>query len=316
MRKIVITKNDSGQRLDRFLQKALPSLPPALANKFIRIKRIKVNEKRTENAYRLAEGDVLSLYINDEFFGEQQNEGLFLRADPQIDVIYEDDNILLVNKPAGLLCHSDAREAVHTLVNKIQRYLYDAGEYSPEKENSFTPSLCNRIDRNTRGIVIAAKNSMALREITERIRLHEIEKTYHCVVLGRPAPPCGELTHYLVKDSELNLVRAAAQGTPGALTAKLNYRTLKSGGGLSLVEVLLQTGRTHQIRVQFSAAGTPLLGDTKYGFAEKNRQYNQSWQALCSYSVKFAFGETEGELEYLRGKRFSLKSDGFERFFP
>ena len=177
MRELTIGKNDAGVRLDRFVYKALPLLPPALMQKYIRIKRIKVNGARAQRDQRLAQGDVVQLYINDEFFDKPSEENLFLTLfKPQVDVVYEDENLLLVNKRPGLVVHADETEKVNTLINHIQAYLYQKREWNPRWENAFAPALCNRIDRNTGGMVIAAKNAETLRIINEKIRLRKSDK--------------------------------------------------------------------------------------------------------------------------------------------
>ena len=177
MREFTIGKNDAGQRLDRFLSKAMPLLPPALLQKYIRIKRVKCNGGRCQRDQRLQEGDVLSLYINDEFFEQPREDNLFLTLfQPKLDILYEDENILLVDKRPGLVVHADETEKVNTLINHIQAYLYQKREWNPKWENAFAPALCNRIDRNTGGIVIAAKNAEALRILTAKIRDREITK--------------------------------------------------------------------------------------------------------------------------------------------
>ena len=187
MRELTIGKNDAGQRLDRFLSKALPLLPPALAQKYIRIKRVKVNGGRAQRDQRLCAGDVLQLYINDEFFDKPSEENLFLTLfKPHLTVVYEDEHLLLADKPQGMVVHADETEKVNTLINHIQAYLYQKREWNPKWENAFTPALCNRIDRNTGGIVIAAKDAETLRVINEKIRDREMDKRYLCITVGRP----------------------------------------------------------------------------------------------------------------------------------
>ena len=198
MREFIIGKNDAGQRLDRFVSKALPLLPPALLQKYIRLKRIKVNGKGAKRDVRLAAGDVLQLYINDEFFEKPSEENLFLTLfKPQLDIVYEDENLMLLNKRPGLVVHADETEKVNTLINHIQSYLYQKREWSPRWENAFAPALCNRIDRNTGGIVIAAKNAETLRILNDKIRDREIKKFYLCITLGRMKPPAGKLECFL-----------------------------------------------------------------------------------------------------------------------
>ena len=186
MRELTIGKNDAGQRLDRFVAKNLPLLPPALLQKYIRLKRVKVNGKGAKRDARLHAGDVLQLYINDEFFDKPQEENLFLSIfQPRLNIVYEDENLLLADKRPGLVVHADETEKVNTLINHIQAYLYQKREWSPRQENAFAPALCNRIDRNTGGIVIAAKNAETLRIINDKIRAHELEKSYLCAAAGR-----------------------------------------------------------------------------------------------------------------------------------
>ncbi len=317
MREFIIAKNDSGQRLDRFVGKAVPLLPESLLQKYIRLKRIKVNGKGSKRDCRLAEGDRISLYINDEFFETPREENAYLKVGtPKLDIVYEDGNILLVDKKPGVLCHSAGSWDYNTLIANIQAYLAQKGEWDPRKENSFTPALCNRIDRNTGGIVIAAKNSESLRILNEKIRDREIEKYYLCAVQGRPKPSEGRLENYLFKDSAKNQVYIKKKNEPGARTAVTEYRVLRSAGGISLVECRLLTGRTHQIRAQMAYAGYPLLGDGKYGVEKLNRSYGEKGQALYSYKLEFAFPTDAGILEYLRGKVFTVNRVDFaEKYF-
>ena len=163
MKSFVISQNDAGQRLDKFIHKCVPLLPQSLLYKYIRTKRIKVNSKRAEISTRLAVGDTVEMFIGDEFFAKTEKHYDFLDAPKSLNIIYEDENLLLADKKQGVLCHPDDKEYVDTLIGRIKRYLYEKGEYKPEEENSFVPSLVNRIDRNTGGIVIAAKNAEALR---------------------------------------------------------------------------------------------------------------------------------------------------------
>ncbi|MBR7009538.1 MAG: RluA family pseudouridine synthase [Oscillospiraceae bacterium] len=317
MKEITITKNDAGQRLDRFLAKAVPLLPASLAQKYIRLKRIKLDGKRAERDTRLCEGNVLQLYINDEFFDEPRPENAYLTVTaPKLNVVYEDENLLLVDKRPGLAVHPhDGAEYGKTLIDHIQAYLYARGEWKPRAENSFTPALCNRIDRNTGGIVIAAKTAEALRILNQKIKDRELEKKYLCVVHGTPKPRAGTLEGYLFKDAKQNRVYVTEKPQPGAKTAVTRYRTLESRGGLSLVECELITGRTHQIRAMMAAAGTPLLGDGKYGRLDK--RFDRKYQALYSYYLKFAFTTDAGALAYLNGREFTVeKVDFVEEFFP
>ena len=318
MRELTVGKNDAGQRLDRFVGKSLPLLPPALLQKYIRLKRIKLNGQRAARDQRLAQGDVLQLYINDEFFDQPREENMFLTLfKPSLDIVYEDENLMLLNKRPGLVVHADETEKVNTLINHIQAYLYQKREWNPRWENAFAPALCNRIDRNTGGIVIAAKNAETLRVLNEKIRDHEIEKSYLCVALGRPKPPEGRVEGFLLKDEAKKQVSFYRRPVPGGKSAVTLYRTLESRNGLSLVECRLLTGRTHQIRVSLAEIGCPLLGDGKYGRGDVNRKYGETRQALYSYKLRFAFPTDAGMLNYLRGKKFTVEDVPFrEKYFP
>ena len=317
MKEITIGQNDAGQRLDRFLSKAVPLLPASLAQKYIRIKRIKCNGARAERDTRLKAGDVLQLYINDEFFDKPREDNAYLTvATPKLNIVYEDAHILLVDKRPGLAVHPhDGAEYGRTLIDHIQAYLYQKREWSPRGENSFVPALCNRIDRNTGGIVIAAKTAEALRVMNQKIKDRELDKRYLAIVEGTPRPPRGSLRGYLFKDAKKNRVFVTDTPQPGAKTCQANYITLCSSQGLSLVECELITGRTHQIRAQFAHAGHPLLGDGKYG--KLNKRFDRNYQALYSYKLTFQFTTDAGELSYLNGKSFQVdKVDFVEEYFP
>ncbi len=313
MREFLIGKNDAGQRLDRWLSKALPLLPAPLAQKYIRLKRVKVGGKGAKRDYRLAEGDVLQLYINDEFFDAPTEDNAFLSVfSPQLDVVYEDDQLIICNKRPGLLCHPDQGEYVSTLITHIQAYLYQKKEWSPRWENAFAPALCNRIDRNTGGLVIAAKTAEALRILNEKIKDREIAKFYLAAVVGRMSPPDGELSGFLLKDEKKKQVSVYKKPIPGGKSAHTRYRTLAVRNGLSLVECELLTGRTHQIRAQFADAGHPLLGDGKYGRREDNQKSGRKGQALWSYKLVFDFPTDAGALEYLRGKVIEVPRESID----
>ena len=318
MKELTVGKNEAGQRLDRFVGKAVPLLPESLLQKYIRLKRIKLNGKGSKRDTRLNEGDVLSLYINDEFFEKPTERNSYLKVGaPRLDIVYEDENILLADKKPGVLCHSAGEWDYNTLIANIQAYAYQKGEWRPREENAFAPALCNRIDRNTGGIVIAAKNAEALRIINEKIKEREIEKYYLCVVRGRPKPAEGQLRGYIFKDAAKNRVYVRRKPEPGAKEALTYYRTLASQGGLSLVECRLGTGRTHQIRAQMAAAGTPLLGDGKYGSDRENKKLGEDGQLLYSYRLEFAFKTDAGALNYLNGRSFSVSRVDFaEKYFP
>jgi len=317
MKEFTIGTNDAGQRLDRFLAKAVPLLPASLAQKYIRIKRIKCNGGRVERDTRLVVGDVLQLYINDEFFEKPREDNAYLTvASPKLNIIYEDANILLVDKRPGLAVHPhDGAEYGRTLIDHIQSYLYQKKEWCPRGENAFTPALCNRIDRNTGGIVIAAKTAEALRVLNQKIKDRELDKRYLAIVEGTPKPAEGVLKGYLFKDAQKNRVFVTDVPKPGSKTCQTNYKVLAGEKGLSLVECELITGRTHQIRAQFAHAGHPLLGDGKYGKLDK--RFDRNYQALYSYKLTFTFTTDAEGLNYLNGKEFTVeKVDFVQEYFP
>ncbi len=317
MKELTVGKNDAGQRLDRFVAKAVPLLPASLLQKYIRLKRIKVDGKGAKRDTRLLEGNVLQLYINDEFFDKPRAENAYLTVSvPKLHIVYEDENILLADKRPGQAVHPhDGAEYGKTLIDHIQAYLYAKGEWRPREEKSFAPALCNRIDRNTGGIVIAAKNAEALRILNQKIKDRELDKRYLCIVEGKLKPEAGELKGYLFKDAAKNRVYVTRESQPGAKTCVTKYRTLAARQGLSLVECELVTGRTHQIRAQMAAAGHPLLGDGKYGKLDKAS--GRKYQALYSYKLTFTFETDAGCLSYLNGKTFQVEDVDFVReWFP
>jgi len=306
MRTLYIKENDSGQRLDKFLSKTLKNLPISLMYKQIRTKKIKVNRKRTEPKYILQNGDTVELFIPEEFFEKTTEQNAFTAIKANIDVVYEDKNIILVDKKPGVIVHSDDKEDVNTLIDHIKAYLYTKGEYRPEEENSFAPALCNRIDRNTGGIVIAAKNAESLRILNQKIKDREITKKYLLALHGRISPRSGHLKNYILKDEKNNTVRVYDNKIKNAKLAETLYRVIEEKNGLSLVEAELLTGRTHQIRAQFAYIGHPLLGDGKYGVNKDDRKMGYKCQALYSYKLTFDFTTESGCLSYLKGKSFEV----------
>ena len=318
MKEYTISKNDSGQRLNKFLEKAVPLLPPGLMHKYCRLKRIKVGGKRTDPAYRLMEGDLVQLYINDEFFESPSEEEAYKKIKtPRLSIVYEDEHILLADKAPGMVVHADERGDTDTLIAHIQAYLVQSGQWNPADALSFTPALCNRIDRNTGGIVIAAKTAEALRVMNDKIKHHELKKKYLCIVHGTPKPPKGLIENYLRRDEKRKQVELFERPMPGAKIAKTIYRTLTSRNGLSLVECALLTGRTHQIRAHMASIGCPLLGDGKYGRNEHNKRYGETGQLLYSYQLTFWFESDAGALSYLDGKTFTVKNVPFvKKYFP
>ena len=312
MRTLTITKNDSGQRMDKFLSKRFRTMPKSLMYKYLRTKYIKLNGKKTTPEVFLSEGDVLTFFIRDEFFDELKTYD-FLKAGKELNVIYEDENIILLDKRVGVITHQDSRYDSDTLNLRVLRYLYEKGEYDPDTDRAFTPALCNRIDRNTGGIVIAAKNAEALRVMNQKIRDREIEKYYLCAVKGTPEPRHAVLTAYHIKDESSNKVRIYDKPRECTKEIITEYTVLDSGSGLSLCEVLLHTGRTHQIRAHMAHIGHPLLGDEKYGDRKLNARYKLKRQALYAYKLSFCFTTPAGCLEALNGRSFEVGEVWFAR---
>ncbi len=306
MREIRINKNDAGQRLDKFLTKSL-DLPSGLLYKSIRLKKIKLNRKRTEPSAILVEGDVLQCFLPDEFFDKKTTDHSLARITPKLSVVYEDENIILLDKRPGVAVHEDENGSTNTLITHVQAYLFQKGEYDPSCEQSFAPALCNRIDRNTGGIVIAAKNAEALRVMNEKIKLREVEKFYLAAVKGIPEKKEDTLTGFLLKDERTNTVKVYDKNPPkGAKSIITKYRVVARKSDTALLEVELLTGRTHQIRAHMAHVGHPLVGDGKYGINKSERERGYKFQALYSYKLRFSFKGEATLLEYLRGKEFSV----------
>jgi len=327
MREFTINSNDSGQRLDKFVSKTVWGLPLSLMYKFIRKKRIKVNGRRAEEKQMLEVGDVVEMYIPDEFFEKKTSDTAELsRVKPRLDIVYEDENIVLLNKSPGVLSHSgdegDKREADtaerETLLYHLKAYLYQKGEWNPAEENSFSPALCNRIDRNTGGIVIAAKNAAALRDVNSLIKEGKTEKKYLAAVHGKPPKSHDIMRAYLFKNSKTNTVRVTEEKAFGSKEIVTEYEVLSYNEehDLSLCEIILYTGRTHQIRAHMASIGNPLLGEGKYAENKADRALGYKYQALWSY--KLSFRNTDGALSYLDGKEFSVPKEkiAFLSLFP
>ena len=317
MRTIEIKKNDANQRLDKFLSKRFKAMPKSLMYKYIRTRYIKLNGKKCDIKDMLSEGDVLTLYIKDEFFEDSEQENYeFLKAPDKLDIVYEDENIILIDKKPGIIVHQDKSYHFDSLVARVQHYLYNKGEYNPKEEKAFAPALANRIDRNTGGIVIAAKNAESLRILNEKIKNREMDKRYLCVIVGCPKQKKDTVTAYMIKDENKNKVRVYNKPFEGGKTMTTGYEVLETKDGLSLVEVQLLTGRTHQIRAHFAHMGYPLLGDGKYGRNETNKQYGgYKKQLLYSYKLTFEFTTDAGILSYLNGKTFEADEVWFRELF-
>ena len=323
MRTLTVGQNDAGQRLDKFLTKALPRMPKSLLYKSIRIKKIKVNRKRAAPEQILAEGDELQLFLPDDLFdrtGDAETASELARIKGELPILYEDENLILLDKRPGIAVHEDDKGSSDTLLTALRAYLFRRGEYDPAKEQSFAPSLCNRIDRNTGGIVIAAKNAAALRDMNERIRRRVMTKLYLAAVHGIPEPREATLKGYLKKDEIRKEVKVYDQNPPkGAKEIATRYRVLavSPDEALSLVEVELLTGRTHQIRAHLAHVGHPLVGEGKYAENRLDRELGYRFQALSAYRLVFPAPQGDS-LDYLSGRSFTVPRESvrFLSLFP
>ena len=328
MREFIINSNDAGQRLDKFVLKAVKGMPVSLMYKAIRLKKIKVNRKRAEQKQVLAVGDTVQMFLSEDLFADKITDTELLKVKTDLNIVYEDENILICDKAPGVLVHSGDGDGKisgdgdggdrNTLVYHVQAYLAQKGEYDQTAEQSFAPALCNRIDRNTGGMVIAAKNAQALRDVNERIKNNKISKKYLCAVHGSLPQKTDTLCDFLIKDPKNNKVRVLKNRVNGAKEIITKYRLVSYSRekDIALVEVELVTGRTHQIRAHMASIGNPLLGDGKYGINEKDRKIGYKHQAL--YSYKLSFLECEDSLSYLNGKTLTVKKQSiyFLREFP
>ncbi len=314
MKQITVKPNDAGQRLDKFLTKTFRLLPTSLMYKAIRKKDIKRNGKRIGAEDKLEAGDVLSIYLPDDVLVQTAPVYEFMHASKTLSIVYEDEHLMLLNKPVGLIVHPDDSEYTDTLIFRVQRYLYEKGEYDPDAENSFAPALVNRIDRNTCGIVIAAKTAAALRILNDKLKHRELEKHYLCLVYGKMPKTTDLLEGYLDKNESQNRVYISQKEGEGRKIAT-RYTVLGEKNGVSLLDIDLLTGRTHQIRAHLASIGHPLVGDGKYGKNEQNKRYGITKQALCSYRLIFRFTTDAGELSHLQDREFTLDSVWFADAF-
>jgi len=303
-KEIVIGNNDAGQRIDKFLTKAFPNMPQNMAQKLIRKKEIRLNGKRCECSDMLKEGDVLRIFAKEDLLCNPKPK-TWLRYDfnKGLDAVYEDENILIVNKFMGMVCHEDDLHTEDTLVNRINSYLISKGEFSPESEASFAPALCNRLDKNTSGLVIAAKNAVALRSINEAIREGRVKKQYMCVTCGKFSSASGRLVAYHKKDETENIVSIKDEPCEGYKEIITEFEVVQSIPPFNLVRITLITGRTHQIRAHLAHNGTPIIGDMKYGNAKINKLHGKRYQLLCANRLMFNFAD-DSPLSYLNGKVF------------
>lgn len=312
MYQVTVDENSNGQRADKFVKKILPLAPSSFIYKMFRKKDVKCNGKRITEQTMVYQGDLIEMFLYEDKVKEFQNEVKIEYVPVTFSVVYEDKQILIVNKPSGLLLHEDDKEKKNTLTNQVLSYLYQKNEYNPSMSQGFVPGPVHRLDRNTSGLVIFGKTFEALKSLNEMIRLrHCIEKKYVTVVKGEMQGD-GHLIGYMKKDEDKQKCYMVSKDTLGALTMETKYHVLKSRHGYSYLEVSLVTGRTHQIRLHLSSIQHPVIGDRKYGDFEVNRimkeKYHLSSQLLHAYQLTFT--RSLGQLKYLEGKTFKAPVTG------
>jgi len=305
LREIIIDKNENEQRLDRFLKKYLKEAPQGFVYKMIRKKNIKVNDTKAQPETTIYEGDRIQLYLSDETIDKFIAKKEEIKSKLIPNIIYEDNNIILINKPVGILSHGASKEFEENIVDSMISYLIEKGDFVPRIQTTFTPSICNRLDRNTSGVIIGAKNYQALKEINEAIKKGRIRRFYKTIVKGNIRKEF-TVEGYLLKDEDKNKVTIHEKNLDGSKKIITVVKPLKSKNGYSLLEIELITGRTHQIRGHLSSLGYPVIGDRKYGNKETNKifyeEYSLDNQWLHGYKIEF--NGLYDELKYLNGKSF------------
>lgn len=303
MKEFTITDTSANRRLDKFMSDVMPNVKQGEIYKALRKKKVRVNGKHKDGSYRTSPGDIVQIYMNDECFEYTKPDFTWINAASDINVVYEDENIIIADKPSGMPSQ-DNPETSDSLESRIRSYLYRNGDIDLNATPLFIPSLCHRIDRNTSGLVIAAKNSASLKIINEKIKNREIRKFYLCETERAPMPPSGTIKGYLVKNASSRKMIFSTESTPKSTYCETSYQTLKHGSP-AVVEAELLTGRTHQIRASFSYIGCPLSGDVKYGAKPDNRH---SYQHLVSHKIVFDFKTDGGLLNYLAGKTITTQN--------
>jgi len=310
LREIRVGKNDSNQRLDRFLKKYMDEAGTGFIYKMLRKKNIKVNESKASPEMMIFEGDTIQLYISDETIDKFIGTKEVRKSKLAPRIIYEDENLVLVNKPAGILSHGAGEEFEENIVDSLVTYLIQKGDYIPRIEKTFSPSICNRLDRNTSGVIIGAKNSEALRLVNKAIKEGSVRKYYKTIVKGTIKEDF-EHKGFLIKDEDRNLVDISDKQGERSKDVYTKFRVIMSKGGYSLLEVELITGRTHQIRSTLQTMGYPVIGDRKYGNSVVNDEFRKKYglenQWLHGYRI--VLNGLEEKLDYLNSREFIAEPD-------
>jgi len=310
LREIIIKENESGQRLDRFLRKYLDKAPRSFLYRMIRKKNIELNHKRTKPETTIYKGDSIQLFLADETIEKFRTEIKIVKSDLDLDIVYEDKNIILINKDIGVLSHGDGRSSGSSIVDGMVNYLIEKKDYKPEVERTFTPSICNRLDRNTCGIIIGAKNYQSLKIVNEALRQSHIHRFYKTIVYGIVDEDFQDKA-YISRDKNKNITKVSKESKGNRQEIQTKIKVLKTMDKFSLLEIQLLTGRTHQIRSHLSYLGYPIIGDRKYGNKSINdtldKKYRLKYQYLHGYKVKFQ--KLEGSLKYLNGESFESKAN-------
>lgn len=291
MQKIIIGKNEAGQRLDRFLRKFLTGAGLGHIYRLIR-KDVKVDGRRRRPDYILKEGQELFIYMGRQEIESLTNKKAHYPLEKEFSVAYEDDEMLAVCKPAGLLVHEDRSERKNTLTNQVISYLIDKGDYNPDRERTFVPAAANRLDRNTSGLVVFGKTGQSIQELNSLFRTgQDIERAYLAIVKGKIDGKL-DIGYDLVKAEGENKVELAGDSLPEKeikwqKDAKTSVKPIIFNDQYSLIELVLYTGRTHQIRAHMAAIGKPILGDPKYGDLALNEYWRKKFE--LEYQMLHAF---------------------------